>query len=147
MLDDPARNAEPHGTELEPKAAPSASGASETAEPPFGSLAEDVSALYEDGRTYVEAELAFQKSRAAYAGENTKQGIIFGLAAFAFLHLALIGLVVGLIFALAPIIGGFIATAVVVGTLLAGVGLFGWLAAKRFRNVSASFKNASDEQA
>ena len=68
-------------------------------EEPLGSLFDDAYALYEDGKTYLEAEVAFQKSRASYASRETGSGIVFALGALAFLHLALIGLVVGLIIA------------------------------------------------
>ncbi|WP_459787216.1 phage holin family protein [Alteriqipengyuania sp. 357] len=109
-------------------------------EEPLGSLFDDAYALYEDGRTYVEAEVAFQKSRASYASRETGSGIVFALGALAFLHLALIGLVVGLIIALAPIIGPLVATAVVVGTLLVLMAIVGLVARSRFQRVSRAFK-------
>ena len=109
-------------------------------EEPLGSLFDDAYALYEDGRTYVEAEVAFQKSRASYASRETGSGIVFALGALAFLHLALIGLVVGLIIALAPIIGPFVATAAVVGTLLVLMIIVGLVARARFKRVTRAFK-------
>ena len=142
MLDNPARKAQPD--ELEPVGA---SADIDESEPLLASLADDVSALIEDGKTYVEAELAYQKTRAGFAGQKTKQGIIFGLGALAFLHLALIGLVVGLIIALAPYLTPFGAVAAVVGALLIGVAIFGWLASKRFKAIGAAFKSDDDEQA
>ena len=140
MLDDPAHKAQ--SDELEPV---SVADPQDASEPPLGSLADDVSALIEDGKTYVEAELAFQKTRAGYAGEKTKQGIIFGLGALAFLHLALIGLVVGLIIALAPYLTAFGAVAVVVGALLIGVAIFASIATKRFKAIGTAFKSDEDE--
>ena len=109
-------------------------------EEPLGSLFDDAYALYEDGKTYVEAEVAFQKSRAGYASRETGSGVVFALGALAFLHLALIGLVVGLIIALAPIIGPFVATAAVVGGLLVLMIIVGLLARSRFKRVSRAFK-------
>lgn len=84
-----------------------------------GSLTDDVVALFEDGKTYVEAELAYQKSRAAFAAENGKWAALLGISALGLIHLALIALVVGAIIALAPIVTAFGAIAIVVGVLLA----------------------------
>ncbi len=109
-------------------------------EEPLGSLFDDAYALYEDGRTYVEAEVAFQKSRAGYASRETGSGVVFALGALAFLHLALIGLVVGLIIALTPLVGAFAATGIVVGTLLVLMAIVGLLARSRFKRVSRAFK-------
>ena len=103
------------------------------------SLGDDLSALVDDGKAYVEAELQFQKSRAAFAGGEAKAGAVFAFAMLAFLHLALMGLVIGLIFALAPMLGGFVATAIVVGTLLLFTALFGWLAVSRFKKIGRAF--------
>lgn len=142
MLDDATRKAQPD--ELEPV------GTGEVGsddEPAFGSLADDVSALIDDGKTYLEAELAFQKTRAGYAGEQTKQGVVYGLAALAFLHLALIALVVGLVIALGPYLTPFGAVAVVVGALLLGVGVFALMAMRRFKAIGTAFKSDDDEQA
>lgn len=105
------------------------------------SLGDDLSALIDDGKAYVEAELTFQKSRASFAGQEAKAGIGFALAMFALLHLALIGIVVGLILALGPIVGFFPATGIVVGVLLLCTALFGWLAVRRFKGISRAFDN------
>ncbi|MBB3032970.1 phage holin family protein [Alteriqipengyuania lutimaris] len=140
----------PDRTDLgEPVASPDAAGSIHSQAPPrttradeepLGSLFDDAYALYEDGRTYVEAEVAFQKSRAGYASRETGSGVVFALGALAFLHLALIGLVVGLIIALTPIVGAFAATGIVVGTLLVLMAIVGLLARSRFKRVSRAFK-------
>ena len=88
----------------------------------------------------MEAEVAFQKSRAGYASRETGSGVVFALGALAFLHLALIGLVVGLIIALTPMIGGFAATGIVVGTLLVLTAIAALVARARFKRVSQAFK-------
>ncbi len=95
-----------------------------------GSLTEDIVALFDDGRTLVEAELQFQKTRAAFALDRGKTGAFYGIVAFALLHLALVALVVGVVIALTPVIGAWLATAVVVGVLVAA-GMALALAAKR----------------
>ena len=108
-------------------------------EEPLGSLFDDAYALYEDGRTYVEAEVAFQKSRATYAAHESKSGLVFAMAAMGLLHLALLGLVVGLIIALEPYLGAFGAMGVVVGGLIVLGVLFGLSARNRFKRISKAF--------
>lgn len=88
---------------------------------PF-SLTDSLVALLEDGKTYAEAEMRFQKSRAGFIGNRLKGAIAFGLGAFGVLHLALIAATVGLVIALVPIVGAWAATAIVTLTLIvAGV--------------------------
>lgn len=88
------------------------------------SLADDVFALLEDGKTYAEAEVAFQKSRAAFTANRLKGAIAFGLGAFGVFHLALIAFTVGAVIALMPLLGPWGATAVVTLVLIvAGVWL------------------------
>lgn len=140
MLDDTTRKAQPD--ELEPVGPTEEKGD----EPTFGSLADDVSALIDDGKTYLQAEVAFQKTRASYAGEKTKQGVVFGFVALIFLHLALIALVVGLVIALGPYLTPFGAVAVVVGVLLLGVAIFTQKAVRRFKALGDAFKSGDDVQ-
>lgn len=82
------------------------------------SLADDVFALLEDGKTYAEAEVAFQKSRAGFTANRLKGAIAFGLGAFGVFHLALIAFTVGAVIALMPLIGPWGATAVVTIALI-----------------------------
>jgi Flp pilus assembly protein TadB len=102
-------------------------------------LIDDVRALLEDGKTYVEAEVQFQKSRAAFALDRGKSGAVYGVAALALVHLALIALVVGLVIALVPLVGAWAATAVVVGVLLAAAIMLALAARKRFARLSTAF--------
>lgn len=83
------------------------------------SLVDGVDALIADGKTYLQAELAYQKSRAGYTANRLKWSAAYGAAAFAFLHLALIALTVGIVFALSPLVGPWLATGIVVVVLLA----------------------------
>ncbi len=93
-----------------------------TEDEPFDeSLTEEFAALIDDGRTYAEAELAFQKTRASLAGRKIGGAIAFGILALIFLHLALIALAVGLVIALEPLVTIWGAIAIVVGLLLVGV--------------------------
>lgn len=87
------------------------------------SLADDMFALFEDGKTYAEAEVAFQKSRAAYTANRLKGAVAFALGAFGVFHLALIAFTVGAVIALMPLLGPWGATALVTVILIL-VGVF-----------------------
>ncbi len=104
-----------------------------------GSLSDDIIALIDDGKTYVDAEIAFQKSRLVFAADRGKSGAFYGICAFAVLHLALVALVIGAILALSPILTPWGATAVVVGLLmLAGI-FFGMKAKARFERMAEAY--------
>lgn len=107
---------------------------------PERSLTDDISALIEDGKTYAEAELAYQKTRLSYAADKGKSGLGLGLAALAFIHLSLVALVVGLVIALTPYLTALGATGVVAGVLLIGAAIFGLTARKRFGSISKAFE-------
>lgn len=113
-------------------------------EEPLGSLFDDAYALYEDSRTYLEAEVAFQKSRAAYAAHESKSGLVFAMSAMAFLHLALLGLVVGMILALEPYLGAFGAMGATVGVLVVLGVLFALMARGRFNRISRAFQEPDE---
>lgn len=85
---------------------------------PRHSLTDDLFALVEDGKTYLEAEFAFQKSRTSFVANRAKMAVAYGAAAFGILHLALIALTVGTVIALAPLVGPWIATLIVGGVLI-----------------------------
>ena len=106
------------------------------------SLAEDIEALYSDSKTYVQAELAFQKTRSEYAGKKVGNGIVFAVAAVAFIHLALIGFTIGLIIALIPLVGPWLATAIVSGLFIVIGIILALQARKKFANISSKFRKA-----
>ena len=109
------------------------------------SLADDMLAFFEDGRTYAEAELAFQKSRASFAANRLKGAIAFGLGAFGVLHLALIAATVGAVIALAPLVGPWIATAIVtIALIILGV-LFLMALKGRIDEIRSAFSDDGDE--
>lgn len=86
------------------------------------SLLRDLTVLFEDTKTYLQAETAFQKSRAAFVSNRLKRAAAYGAAAFGVLHLALIAIAVGLVIALAPLVGPWLATFIVGAALIvAGV--------------------------
>lgn len=111
------------------------------------SLREDVEALIEDGRTYLETELVYQKSRAAFVADRAKGALIYGAIAALLGFLALIGLTVGLIIALTPYLTAWGASALVVALLL----LFAWLAVrgagKRWASLMSAIDGGSERQA
>lgn len=110
------------------------------------SLIDDVEVLIEDGKTYLEAELNFQKTRALFVADRAKGLALYGLLGLIFAWMALIGLTVGLIFALTPALGGWGATGVVVAAWLVIAALALRAAAGRWRDLSASF-GAEDGEA
>ncbi|MBV7259923.1 phage holin family protein [Erythrobacter crassostreae] len=93
------------------------------------SLTEEIAALIDDGRTYAEAEFAFQKTRAAIAGKSVGFAIAYVVVAIITLHIAVLALAVGMVMALAPLVTIWGAIAIVVGVLLLATVLLG-LAAK-----------------
>ncbi|MEO1967991.1 MAG: phage holin family protein [Sphingomonadaceae bacterium] len=105
------------------------------------SLVEDVSALFEDGKTYIEAELAFQKSRAGFISDRLKRAGIIGLVAFGLLHLAAIAFTIGLVLSLSTLVGPWLATVIVV---VAFGGLAGFLLTRLrgyFADIGSAFED------
>ncbi len=80
-------------------------------------------ALFEDGQSLLAAEIAFQKARAGFLLGRAKGILALAALALALLFFALMALVVGLLLALAPLIGPWGALAVVFFGLLAFTGL------------------------
>jgi uncharacterized membrane protein len=100
------------------------------------SLVDDVRAMVEDGRTLLEAELAYQKSRAALAGRTAKSMAGWIALALSLVFFALMALVMGLLLILAPLLGALGATLVVVFALLGGAAFSGWIATRRWQAMS-----------
>lgn len=100
------------------------------------SLTDDMRALLDDGKTYVEAEAAYQKSRAKLVANRGARGAAFGIVALLLANTALISLCVGLIFTLAPMLTPLGATALVVACLLILAGIFGMFARAKFRGIT-----------
>lgn len=109
------------------------------------SLIDDVEVLIEDGRTYLEAELNFQKTRALFIGDRAKDVALYALMGLMFAWMALIGLTIGLIFALTPSLGGWGATGVVVAIWLVIAGVALRAAAGHWKRLAASFDPGDDQ--
>lgn len=101
------------------------------------SLMADVRQLVEDGRTLVDAEIAFHKSRAVVAGQAARSVAGWGALALALVFFALMALVLGLVLALVPTLGALGATFAVVLGLLAMGALSGVVAVRRWRRAAA----------
>jgi uncharacterized membrane protein YqjE len=95
----------------------------EATDPANRSLVDDLRLLADDARTLAEAEFAYQKSRAQVFGGGIGKIVGLAVAALLLVSLALMGLVVGLILALSPLITAWGATAVVVGVLMILAGM------------------------
>lgn len=102
------------------------------------SLKNDLSALYHDSRTYLQAELAFQKSRAKFIGSEAGSIGIYGAAALAFVHLALIALAVGAVLALETLVGPLAATLIVAVVLLVLAGICAYLLRSKIKEMQAA---------
>lgn len=100
-------------------------------------LVEDLRQLAADGRTLLEAELAYQKSRAALAGQAAKGVAGWGALALALVFFALMALVMGLLLALGAAIGEWWALLAVVAGLVLAAGLSGWLASRSWQSAAA----------
>jgi hypothetical protein len=109
------------------------------------SLIDDVEVLIEDGRTYLEAELNFQKTRALFIGDRAKGVALYALLGLMFAWMALIGLTIGLIFALTPSLGGWGATGVVVAIWLVIAVVALRSAAGRWKQLMASVEPGGDQ--
>jgi len=99
------------------------------------SLRDDVEALIEDGKTYLETELVYQKTRAAFVADRAKGAVIYGAIGAFLAVLALIGLAVGLIIALAPLLTAWGSSAVVVGALMIGAFVFVRMASRKWSSL------------
>ncbi len=104
---------------------------------PDGSLWGDVQALIEDGQTLVEAELAYQQARAAYAWKRGKGIALLLVLTLFFGFFALMAAVVGLLLALTPLLTAWGALAAVALGLAALAAISLWLAVSRFRQARA----------
>jgi len=111
------------------------------------SLFEEASALIDDTRTYVEAELTFQKTRAKLAGSLVGTSLALVIVALILLHIAFLALAVGLVIALEPLVTIWGAIAIVFGGTLAIVGLLCWMAYSRARKLGDLFSASDGEEA
>lgn len=110
--------------------------------PPTGevegpSLAEDLRLLAEEAKALAQAEFAFQKSRAAYAGTETRTISLLLVGAAVLIFFALMALVTGTVIALGPALGPWGAMAAVTLALVIVAGLCALSARARFKRMMA----------
>lgn len=103
------------------------------------SLSDDLFDLLDDGRTYAEAELQFQKTRAVFALKMGRKAAGYTAAALLILHLAVVALAIGAIFALAPLLTAWGATALVVGVLVVAALILALFARRYFARLGKAF--------
>ncbi len=142
-----------HDTEPGPLRSPEDSAADLELEPvgeadddgnSFTTLRDDITALVDDARTYAEAEIAFQKTRAGLAGKTAGRALGLLVLAVVLLHIALIALAVGAVIALAPLVTIWGAIAIVVGVLLTGVAALVFFAVGDGKALSGMFDTGGD---
>ncbi|MBS0254689.1 MAG: phage holin family protein [Proteobacteria bacterium] len=107
-------------------------------------LGDELRALNVEARAAISAELGYQTARARLVGKAAARIAGFGLLAIAALYFVLMALVLGAIVALAPYLGGWGATALVVVALLgivAGAALGAWSGVRRIRRLLAETKD------
>lgn len=109
------------------------------------SLLDDAGDLLVDIRTWADAELAYQKTRASFVGNSLKRMVAFGIAGALLGLFALGGLTVGLIIALTPLVTAWGATAIVVGALLVAALVAAKMAARALREMIAAVREVDGE--
>lgn len=82
------------------------------------SLTDDLRQLAADAAGLAQAEADYQKARALFAGGTIKGIVLLCVLAAVLVFFALMALTLGLVLALTPLIGAWLATAAVVGGLL-----------------------------
>lgn len=107
------------------------------ADPAQRPLIDDLRQMLEDGRTLVEAELAYQKSRAAVAGSGAKGIVGWALLALALVFFALMATVVGALLILSALLGPIKATGITVVTLLGLTAAAALAARRRWQRMAA----------
>jgi hypothetical protein len=121
--------------EAKPPAEPGSFAAAGAESGGSGSLAGELRELADDAHTLVEAELAYQSARAAYVWNGGKGVVAWLLIAAACAFFALVALVVGLLLALIPLLGVWVALAVVALGLVLCAGLALRVAIAKLRRI------------
>jgi len=99
------------------------------------SLVEDVRLLIGEARTFAQAEVAYQKTRAAYVGAQTKAIAVLGLGAVVLVIFAVMALVLGAVIAVGTLIGPWLAMIVVPLAILIVAAIMGIAARKRSKKM------------
>lgn len=107
------------------------------------SLAEDLRQLADEAKALAGAEFALQKSRAAFAGAESRTIAVLLLVAAVLVFFAAMALVIGTVIALGPLLGPWGAMAMVTLALIA---LAGWSAVAARRRLSRMMAILADDK-
>ena len=113
---------------------------------PERSLFDDVEAAIDDGKTYLSAEIQYQKTRAAFVADRAKDAAIFAALGGALAVLALVALTVGLVLALTPHLTAWGASAAVTLLWLFFAFIFIRMAARRWHKLLGAFVERGEEE-
>ena len=102
------------------------------------SIGELLGRLVEDGKGFARAELGYYRTLATGKLRAAGLGLGLGVAALVLAGSAVTALLVGLILALATLVGPGWSTAIVIVGALALAGLLGWLAYRRLSTIFGS---------
>ncbi|KHK91268.1 phage holin family protein [Novosphingobium malaysiense] len=100
-------------------------------------IAEDLRQLADEAKTLAQAELAFQKSRTAYAGSQSKTIAALLVVAAVLVFFAVMAMVTGTVIALGPVLGLWGAMAAVTLSLFVLAGVCALAARSRFKHMMA----------
>ncbi|MGF7152807.1 putative membrane protein YqjE [Novosphingobium gossypii] len=104
----------------------------------------DLRLLADEAKTLAQAELAFQRSRAAYVGAETRTIALLAIIAVVLVFFAFMAFVVGTVIALGPLLGLWGAMATVTVVLLAAAVLGALNARSRLRRMLSIAGSAQD---
>ena len=121
--------------------APEAPGSGADPQEQGRTLLDDLRLLLDDLSTWLDAEVAYHRTRAAFAADRIKTAAISAVAALVVALLAAVGLVIGLIIALAPYLTAFGSTALVAGLLLVGA----WVLVRRASRAMTDLRSSGSE--
>jgi hypothetical protein len=110
-------------------------------------LAQDMRTIASQVRRFAEAELAFQKARAAYISSASRTIAVLGIVAIILAVFAVMAAVLGTVIALGPVLGLWGAMAAVTLALLVIAGGCGVTAMARARRMKAVLGEGADNGA
>lgn len=109
------------------------------------SLIDDLQQLAEDARQLAEAEFAYQKTRAAFAGRGIRRLVVLGALAAVLVFFALMVLAIGLVLALTPLLTAWGAAGVAFGGLLLVALLCAMAARSQWKRMAVALGAAEDQ--
>jgi len=107
------------------------------ADPGVSGVFADIRRLYEDGKTLVAAEIAYQTTRASVAAAAAKSIAIYAAVAAVLGLFAMVAVTVGLLLALTPLVTAWGATAIVTGVYVIVAFICLKRASRRWRQAKA----------